>query len=47
MDLGEAVAFEGMRDEGYVGRVAGGEGVETEEREEQVLVGVGGVGVGG
>lgn len=27
--------------------VTGGEGVEAEEREEQVLVGVGGVGVGG
>lgn len=44
MDLGEAIALEGVRDERYVAGVTRREGVEAEEREEQILVRIGGVG---
>lgn len=40
-------AFEGVRDEGYVDGVGGGEAAEEEEGEEGVLEGVGGEGVVG
>ena len=43
MQIKEARAFEDMRYERYVGGVIGGEGVEVEDREEEVLVGVCGV----
>lgn len=43
MQIEEARAFEGVRYERYVGRVIGGEGMEVEDREEKVLVGVCGV----
>lgn len=43
MQIAEARAFEGVRYERYVGGVIGDEGVEVEDREEKVLVGVCGV----
>ena len=42
----EAGAFEGVGDERDLSGVAGGEGVEMEDGEEEVLVGVCGVGFG-